>query len=140
MKRFYKYDSEANKAEYLIHDHQNVYKGEAYCHPEDKEFANQQTGLMIAQTRAQIACFKAKRKESKMKFKTLSDFHKSLLGTKKYDVDSYCERHFNKELEALKEEIEIYDDMVKSLTLYLSEYLNQREEYYQKYRKNKGED
>ena len=100
--------------------------GEAFCHPDDNDFASERTGLFIAECRAVIKVLKFQRDfEIKPVLATLTHLYSNMKTSKNYNPKSYEAkmlrsqiRHWEKELAAANFELAIER---KNLKVYITE-------------------
>lgn len=137
MKVLYNYINGIAKCEILDIDNTS-YVGEARCHPEDTDMMNEKTGLYIAETRANIKFLKHLIKESKKELKSLIDFHSLLKFNPYYDENNRETKLLIKEIKRRKKDIEENKKILKDMQFSLKEYIAQKDEFYQKIRKNRS--
>ena len=99
---------------------------------------NEKTGLYIAETRANIKFLKHLIKESKKELKSLIDFHSLLKFNPYYDENNRETKLLIKEIKRRKKDIEENKKILKDMQFSLKEYIAQKDEFYQKIRKNRN--
>ncbi len=137
MTTYYTYKN--GTAKYAIIDNDgNTYIGNAYCHPEDIDMMSEKTGLYIAEMRANIKYLRYLIKDSKKELKSLVDFHSLLKFNPYYNENNRETKLLIREIRRRKKDIEENKKALKDMQLSLKEYITQKNEFYQKIRKNRN--
>lgn len=135
---YYEWD-ESLGAAYCVLTYNNIkFKGEAICHPDDKDMQSKLTGQTIAEIRAMIKYLRHIRdNEIKPKLAALKQFYYSINRSKEYNKKSYESRmlyrqirNYEKDLDAIKEEI-------ARITNFMNEYITTKEAQYQLIRQHR---
>ena len=73
----------------LTDNKNRIFIGQAYCHPDDLEFASEFTGCEIALRRAMIKAMRAERDDIKISLQTLKQFDSLLQNSPKFNKYTY---------------------------------------------------
>ena len=116
-----------------------IYKGEAWCAPEDADFENSLTGSTIAEMRAQIAAAKTYRDDLKNKLSALNQLLYSMNQSSKFSPDHYEAKMLYHQIYLVKNDLDIAKHQLAVLKLELFEYINDKNVLYQKIRESRNE-
>ena len=100
------------KTEFMYENNISVCIGQAFCHPDDLNFASEFTGCEIALRRAMIKAMRAERDDIKVALQTLQQFDALLKNSPKFNKYTYqykmLQRSINRttsDLTTIKQEI-----------------------------------
>ena len=116
-----------------------VFKGEAWCAPEDADFENAFTGYTIAEMRAQIADTKTYRNDLRIKLSALNQLYYSMKHSKNFNPKSYENIMLQRQIRLIKNDLTIAKHQLAVLQLDLFEYLNDKDVLYKKIRERRNE-
>ena len=109
--------------------------GIAECHPDDSDFMSELTGSVIAGYRAEIDLIKKINKyEINPAIVALKHVYCSMYHSKKYNPNNYEAIRLKKELAHLMDEYAENKIAIQNLRDYLSQYINDKDKFYQKVR------
>ena len=114
-----------------------IYKGEAWCAPEDADVESALVGENIAEMRAQIAAAKTYRDDLKIKISALKQLYYNMKHSTHFNPKSYEAIMLYKQIKLHEEDLEIAKHQLAVLKLDLYEFLRDKEEFYQKLRKHR---
>lgn len=134
----YDYDDESGIASAIVYDKQGrTFCGQAQVHPQDKDMANEKTGITLAVGRAEIKHLKAIIQDKRIELKALRHLYSVLDQSNQFNKTGYEAKmlrrniqHLKDDIEEIKAEIEDYQEDIKT-------YISQKEEFYQSIRKNR---
>ena len=134
------YNYEDTVASCIIRDNQdNVYYGMAVAHPDDIDMANEKTGLTIAKTRAQTQFITYKISQLREQLKSLQHLENCMLQSKHYNQKSYEARMLHRQIKIKENQIKTLVNERLELREDLYRYLQKKEEFYKKIRKQRKE-
>lgn len=109
--------------------------GIATCCPEDYDMSNEKTGCDIAYQRAIINLYKYyKAHEIKPRLKALNQLYYSMEHSKHFNPKSYENKMLQRQIHQLENELNIANDLLIERKEELKEYLDKKENFYQKIR------
>ena len=109
-----------------------IFKGEAWCNPEDKEFESILTGSTIAEMRAQIAAAKTYRDDLKIKLIGLNQLLYSMNQSQYFNPHSYEAKMLYRQIRFTKLDLDIAKHQLAVLKLDLYEYINDKDVLHKK--------
>ena len=110
-----------------------VFKGEAWCAEEDKQFESQIMGGTIAEMRARIEAARTYRDDLKIKLSALKQYYYSIKQSKRFNPDSYEVKMLHRQMNILKSDLEIAVHQLAVLKLDLYEYIRDKDELHKKF-------
>lgn len=122
----------------VIKDRDKVYYGIASCAPEDLDMMNEKAGCFIAEKRAKIMMLRSKRDELKIELKALKKYYSSMNTSKYFDDTSYPIRRLISHMSRLSEDLEDIKNLLDYEQEILNKYIQEKEKFYQKIRKNRN--
>lgn len=141
MKRkapFYDWNEESGIATCILYDGDNVFLGMAQCHPDDRDMANEKTGLEIAEMRAEIKYLTHLRDNVfKPQLAALTRFQKDIEQSKLYNPDSYENSMLRRRIQTTKFDLDAVKDELSMAKENLIRYLARKEEFYNHIRSNR---
>lgn len=110
--------------------------GIAECADQDRDVMSQRTGEHIAELRAQINLLQNyKNRELHPGLKALKHLKSTMINSKSYNPDSYESKRLNVEIKNFQKDILDIQAAIESLKQDLYEYINLKEEIYQRQRR-----
>ena len=133
----YYYDKENKMAYYNIkYDDTTTITGTAKCHPEDEDMESEKTGLQIAEFRAMIKAMKYHKKYCLLpSLKSLQQLKYSMKHSTKFNRKSYENKMLNRQIQLWETDIDNLNQMIKETEQYLRDYIKNKEQTYQVFRK-----
>ena len=139
VKYVYSWEEELGLAIVTIHENGMTFVGTAKCHEQDQDMKSEKVGTFIALNRAQIKHLTyIINKELKPQLKAIESLYNEMTQCKKFNPKSFEARRIRKKMHEIKADIAELDDFRKFKLQETSEYINLKEEFYQKTRKNRG--
>lgn len=139
MQIIYNYDKENNKAQCIIKDKEIKFVKEAYCHPDDIDFCSEKTGNTIAAFRASIAQLQHERDNViKPALKVVKHLYGCLAAGKNFSPTNHETAMVKRELDRLEDELTAVNFSIKELKIQLKKYINDKDKFYQKIRKERS--
>jgi hypothetical protein len=131
----YSYNEMEREAIFTINYGGASFTGKARCHPEDNDFGNERTGLIIAEARANIKLMKFQRRfEIQPKIDVLKHILANMETSKQYAPKSYEAKSIRSQLRAAQE---AYDQLTQDIIdeeKSLKEYIDNKTILYTKLR------
>lgn len=115
------------------------YYGRAYCHPDDKEFASEKTGLTIAELRAQIDFLTDYKNKLTIEYKALKQLYYSINLSKQFNEKSYEAKALKRHMKMKEYDIVIASTTLKETKEALKNFISAKEGFYKKIRKLRAE-
>lgn len=110
-------------------------QGQAICHPDDFDFANEKTGCDIANSRALIKLYKwYKNNEVIPQLKAFQNFYKSIKDSKYFNSKSYENKMLQRQIRSLENELAIVNDFIADEKEMLDDYIEKKDNFYQRVR------
>ena len=107
--------------------------GKAMCHDDDEQWKRASTGKYIAMTRAQIDILRKKRDyELKPSIMAIEHIISTMINSKKYNPNSYEAKRIKKELQNLKDDLNMVNTIINDEQTSLQTYLKTKDELHQK--------
>ena len=98
---------------------------------------NEKTGCFIAEKRAMIKMLRDERDELKIEFKALKKYLSSMIYSKYFDTTSYPIRRLQRQMQDLLKQIDETKKSLKEEENSLTQYIQQKTEFYKKIRANR---
>ena len=136
----FNWDGKIGMASCILSDGEKTYIGFAQCHPDDMDMAGEKTGCEIAFRRAKIKALKGYRDELKIQLKALNQLYYSMNRSNKFNEKSYENKMLQRQLNRINFDLDTVKEMITNEKQSLSKYLNEKEEFYKKIRKNRKKD
>lgn len=114
-----------------------VFKGEAWCSDQDKDFESELTGCTIAEYRAQIAAATTYRNDLRIKLSALNQLYYSMKHSSHFNPKSYEARMLYKQINLTKSDLDIAIHQLAVLKLELFDFINDKEIFYKKVRERR---
>lgn len=131
----YSYDPETGKAEFTYYYQNLPFTGRAAAHPDDMEFANQNTGLNIAEARAAIKVHKFIRNfVIRPALEELIALQRSYKARKYYKDDLYENKVLDQRIEELKNDFQTTNNAIADAQKFIEDYVSRKEKSYEKIR------
>ena len=122
---FYDWNKEEGIATCILYDGENTFLGLATCHPDDKDFQSEKTGLYIAEARAEI--------------QALKQLYYSINHSKQYNKKSYESKMLYRQIRMKETDIEEVQLIINDRKADLKKYIDAKEEFYQSIKRNRAE-
>ena len=130
-----KYNYDHGNSLFIIYYKDQVFIGEAYCHPDDMDMESERTGLTIAEARAHIKMKKfIKRYEIIPVVNTLRHLLANIQSSKYHDPKAYESCMLRSQLAHWENKLEEITTDIADEEKYLKEYINQKDKLYRKLR------
>lgn len=139
MNIIYDYDKDALKSNCIIENNSIIGIGNATCHPDDKDIANERTGMTIAENRAYIHYLQNyKATYLRPALTALTHAYSTMCHSKKFNPYSYEAKRLRKEIKNIQKEINKTSCSIENIKIRTKEYINDKDKMAQLYRtKNK---
>lgn len=135
LQETYNYDPETGKSAFTYYYKNIPFTGSAAAHPDDIEFANQCTGLNIAEARATIKVYKFIRNfEIRPVLEALTALQRDYKARKYYKPDLYENKLLEQRIEELKNDLETTNNIIVDAQQFLKDYISNKEKIYAKLR------
>ena len=135
----YDWNEEEGIATCILYDGDNAFIGIAQCHDDDKDFKNENTGMIIAETRARIKVLQhIKNNELKPELAGLKQLYYSINKSKLYNKKSYEAKMLWRQMKHRERDINIIKDLIDEERTYLNRFIADKDEFYKAVQKNKG--
>lgn len=109
--------------------------GEAFCHPEDKDFESQRVGLCIAEARATIKAMRFQRDFELMpQLKILTHLYHNIFSGKDFNPHLRENKMIRSQIKAIENELNIINNEIAEEKKYLKEYINSKDAFYKRLR------
>lgn len=119
----------------------NQFCGSASCCPEDKDFQNEKTGIIIAETRATISMYKhIIKNEIKPALTQLIHLEDSMKRSKFYNEKSYESNMLRRQIQYLQNYLCTVNNEIDMLYQYLNGFIEEKDKFYQLVRANRQKD
>lgn len=134
-KPIFGWDEETGVATCVLYDNKNhTYAGIAHCHPNDKDMCSKLVGFQIAYKRAYITFLKKLKNILSDRKHFLEVIIKEMKDSPYFSEKDFGVRKINKELNKLENNLINTKIFIKKMDKELSEYIADKEEFYQKIR------
>lgn len=140
MKIDYTWYSDTHTAVCAITEKGQEWLGIAYCHPDDLDFGNERTGLIIAEYRARIDYNKEKRRNLRQQYTALERLYRQVINGANYSPKSRENRILWSELRRLKNELTAVNYDLSQLRKNLKTFIDEKEEFYNKIRSKRKDE
>lgn len=139
LREEYSYNQETGKAIFTYYYKNIPFSGHAAAHPDDLDFANQTTGLNIAEARAAIKLNKFIRNfEIRPALEELIKLQNLYKARKYYKPELYENKILEQRIEELKNDWETTNNDIADAQKFLKDYISLKEKTYQKLRMAKN--
>ena len=140
MQPIYDWNEEDGIATCILYDNKdNAFIGLAQCHDDDKDFQNQNTGMLIAEMRARIRMLQhIKNNELKPQLEGLKHLYYSINMSKHYNKASYEAKMLWRQMQHKKRDIEIVKELIDTEKKHLNQYIADKDAFYKTVQKNRG--
>ena len=135
----FEWDAEEGIAVCILTDGQHYFTGSAKCHIDDIDMCSQRTGEGIAYQRATIEYLKFYRDTLKIQHGSLKQFYYSISQSTKFNSESYEVKMLRKHMERLEFDLQYAREAILEARIALKEFIEQKEQFYQKIRSNRKE-
>lgn len=115
-----------------------IFKGEARCSDEDRDFESALIGGTIAEMRAQISAAKTYRDDLKIQLTALKQLYYSMKYSNHFNPKSYEAKRLFHHINLLNNDLEIAKHQLAVLKLDLYEYIRDKDECHAKIRKSRN--
>ena len=123
------------KAECIIRNKNNVFVGEAYCHPKDDDFKSERVGLCIAEARAYIKQLCHKRDNILLpQLQILNHLYDNISRSKNFEPKSYEAKMIRSQIKAIEKNLATINTEIQDERHFLKEYIDGKENFYQRIR------
>lgn len=134
----YEWLQDEGKAICKIYWEHQVFTGIAQCHPDDEDMKSRLTGQFIAEARATLKYLSfVKNYDLRPQLKSLKQLYYSANRSSQYSKKDYLSKMLYRHIRDLENDIIAINERIVGLKQTLSEYLTNKEEYYQQIRKNR---
>ena len=133
----FSWDPKTGSSLCIIQTKHKTYYGYALCSIEDRDMMNEKTGCFIAEKRAMIKMLRDERDELKIEFKALKKYLSSMIYSKYFDTTSYPIRRLQRQMQDLLKQIDETKKSLKEEENSLTQYIQQKTEFYKKIRANR---
>ena len=114
-----------------------VYMGMAQCHPDDMDMVSEKTGNNIAYHRAVIDMLRAERDRLKIEAKALKEYYFALDHSPRFNRKSFEAKTLYRQIQMKDDDLANINDLIKATYHYIDQYINGKDEFYQKVRKQR---
>ena len=114
------------------------YLGHAFTHPVDMDMKSRKVGEEIAYNRAVVDMLKSERKKLKLELKGLNQLYYSMKHSPHFNPKSYEAKMLYRQIKMHTEDIESTNELIKDVELFVSNYINKKDELYEKIRANRN--
>ena len=122
-------------ATYVIKYNNQEFKGEAVCHPEDKDFESSRVGLTIAESRANIQVLRHIREnELKPQLKVLNHLYANMKTSTHHNPASYEVRMLRSQIRAVEKELAIINNEINDERQFIKDYIDGKDKMYKRLR------
>lgn len=113
--------------------------GESTCHPDDLDFASENTGLTIAENRAYLEFLKHKKNnEIVPQLNILKRLYTNIQTSKYYNEKSHESRRIRSQIRALENDLAQVNQNINDIKNFIKEYIRIKDKIYRRLRvKNK---
>ena len=137
-KPVYDWDPETKTATCFLFDKNEVFVGIAQCHPDDEEFMSEKTGLIIAETRAQLDALRhLKNHVLKPELAALEHFYYTINKSKHYNKKSYEAKMLWRQMKIKKGEIAETQNAIIEIKKNLKQFIDDKDNFYKSVKKNR---
>ena len=133
-----KFIIEDNKTTCILFNNGKKIIGEAYCHPEDADMKNKNTGCEIALRRATIKAYKTYKEELTIRLRTLNQLYYSINKSKHFNSKSYENKMLQHQIYLIKTDLDMIKELISIEKEKLNEYIILKEKFYQTIRANRA--
>ena len=133
------YDKETGEAVYTITNGIFDFVGKAQCHDNDKDFANEITGMEIASARAYIKTLQFEREMIIAQVNILKHCISTMSLSPKYNKDSYEAKKIRRELYLAEQDLKNIRQDINSWRENIRDYINKKDDIYKRIRRNRGQ-
>ena len=137
FKETYIWDEATGIATYKIFNDKEEFVGQAHCHNKDNDMMSEKVGCIIASARARIAMCQYLKREETIRCKALIHFYSLINHSKRSNPDSYEVKMLLKQIQSHREAIKAIDEYIEIERKTLKEYIDEKDNMYQKIRKNR---
>lgn len=121
-KETYKWDPETGKAMAILTDTNTgkTFLGEAICHPDDKEYMSEYTGIDIADMRARLNILRDIRdSDIKPQLKVVKHLYCNMKTSKLYNPKSYEAKIVRRQYYFLQKDLKTIQDLINEYKTYI---------------------
>ena len=137
-KPYFEWDEETGSALCILYYNDKVFIGQAKCHPDDIDMCSEKTGQQIALMRAEINYLNhLKNNEIIPALKALNQFYYSINKSKKFNEKSYEVKMLKRQIKLYNLDYEILKNEIKEKKLQIKTYIQAKDNFYNKIRKNR---
>ena len=129
---------EDNKTTCILFNNGKKIIGEAYCHPEDADMQNKNTGCEIALRRATIKAYKMYKEELTIRLSALNQLYYSMNRSKHFNSKSYEYGMLRHQIYLIKTDLDTVKELIATEKEKLNEYITLKENFYQTIRANRA--
>ena len=109
----------------------------SHCHPDDMDMCSEKTGCQIALYKMSIKVNKYYRDVLKHQIAALEHLYNSMRHSKKFNKNSYENKMLQNQLRLLKLDLVTAKEIITSEEQKLREYIEEKEKFYTKIRRNR---
>ena len=133
----YSWDAEEGIAQCVLVDGNEVFYGFASVHPDDRDLANEYTGLHIAENRAMINALQYRKNYViTPSLKALKHLYCSMQHSTHFNPKSYEAKMLNRQIQLFEDDLEATKETIAELKEYLKTYIQKKDEAYKAIRKH----
>lgn len=129
-KEKFHWDPETGTATCTVEFEGKVYKGVAKCHPDDRDFMSEKTGLDYAFSRARIAALKDYKHMLTAQLKAMKQFYYSINMSKKFNPKSYESKMLRRQLHLLENDLTTAKELLFAERLNLNNRIKAKDIFY----------
>ena len=111
------------------------FRGVAYCHPDDEDFASERVGLSIAECRANIAFLRHIRdNEIKSQLRVLNHLIANMKNSKHYNPISYEMKMLRSQVRVIEKDLAAINNAIADERKFLKDYIDGKDKLFKKLR------
>lgn len=135
---YYDWNKEEGIATCVLFDGRNPFIGIAKCHPDDADFQSEKTGMIIAESRAEIKALQHyKNNILQPGLDALNQLYHSINKSKNYNKKSYEAKMLYRQIRMKEKDIELIKEVLKQRKQYLKEFIDDKDAFYKSVKKNR---
>lgn len=137
---YYDWDNTKGIATCILYDGGTPFIGIAKCHPDDKDFQSEKTGMIIAESRAEINALQHyKNNILKPGLNALNQLYYSMNYSKKYNKKSYEAKMLYRQIKMKESDIQLVKEILDERKKELKQFIDDKDEFYKSVKRNRAE-